>query len=277
MRQTTIVPTIIHRNTYGSSLVRIGNTQVATGISLSVGTPSPSCPNFGELDLSLHLSPLSHGRYTASGRIQHEEGKRSTSSAISYQDPQALESFIKRSLLSSNVVDLKELCLKEGRSAWKVHVSCVVLNHDGNIVDASIIGAVAALMDLRLPLVKFGNKNEKEIVQLLSNGKNENNNSLPMDGESRGKQLKLNAIPIPLTVGLFEGRMLVDPTIEEEEVCDGMITVIADGSKLNQGVDGTILGLSKSGEAMMKSEDIAACAQLAMGRAKELYSILVKE
>jgi len=278
VRPTTIVPTVIHRNTHGSSLVRLGNTQVTTGISLSVGTPSPSCPHYGELDVTVHLSPLSHGRYTAGGRIQHEEGTSSTSSAIAYQDPQGLESFVKRSLLSSKLVDLKELGLQEGKSAWKVHVSCVVLNHEGNIVDACLLGAVSALLDLRLPLVKFGTKNGKEIVQLLGTDCDQSKSTGTMNDGRKGVQLNLKTIPIPLTVGIFEDKMLVDPTMEEEDVCDGMITVIVDALSLKGDddiYDGKILGLSKSGEAILKPEDIAACAQLAMGRARELRDILI--
>ena len=225
--------------------------------------------------MTVHLSPLSHGRYTASGRIQHEEGTTGTSSAIAYQDPQGLESFVKRSLLSSNLVDLEELGLEEGKSAWKVHVSCVVLNHEGNIVDACILGAVSALLDLRLPLVKFVTKNGKEIVQLLSTDDGPSPDA--MSDERKGAQLNLNTIPVPLTVGIFEDKMLVDPTMEEEDVCDGMITVIVDALSLKEEGDahnGKILGLSKSGEAILKPEDIAACAQLAMGRARELRDIL---
>jgi exosome complex RNA-binding protein Rrp42 (RNase PH superfamily) len=175
-------------------------------------------------------------------------------------------------------VDLKELGLQEGKSAWKVHVSCVVLNHEGNIVDACLLGAVSALLDLRLPLVKFGTKNGKEIVQLLGTNCDQSKSPGTMNDGRKGIQLNLKTIPIPLTVGIFENKMLVDPTMEEEEVCDGMITVIVDALSLkgdDDVYDGKILGLSKSGEAILKPEDIAACAQLAMGRARELRNILI--
>ena len=77
--------------------------------------------------------------------------------------------------------------------------------------------------------------------------------------------------------------MLVDPSLEEESLCDGMITVVVDAMSLNRPKDehggvltGDILNLSKSGGGVLSSmEEIAACAQLAFGRAKELEQILL--
>ena len=73
--------------------------------------------------------------------------------------------------------------------------------------------------------------------------------------------------------------MLVDPSLEEESLCDGMITVVVDAMSVNQenGVlTGDILNLSKSGGGVLSSmEEIAACTQLALGRAKELQPILL--
>ena len=90
--------------------------------------------------------------------------------------------------------------------------------------------------------------------------------------------LKFEKIVIPLTIGIFQGKLLVDPDAEEERLCDGQITVVIDMKSLteNNGVlQGNILNLNKSGGGVfLSAEEIAASVQLALGRAKELTSII---
>jgi exosome complex RNA-binding protein Rrp42 (RNase PH superfamily) len=49
-----------------------------------------------------------------------------------------MESFVQRTLVRSGIVELSDLCIQEGKSAWKSVVSIVCLNHDG-IEDASLL------------------------------------------------------------------------------------------------------------------------------------------
>jgi exosome complex RNA-binding protein Rrp42 (RNase PH superfamily) len=100
------------------------------------------------------------------------------------------------------------------------------------------------------------------------------------DSAQLGQKMEFRKVCIPLTIGFFQGKMLVDPSLEEESLCDGMITVVVDGMSLNKDegiLSGVILNLTKSGAGVLSSmEEIAACAQLAFGRAKELEHILLK-
>ncbi len=165
----------------------------------------------------------------------------------------------------------------------------MVVNHDGNIVDGCILGIMMALKDLRLPPVTVVNgegPNDDDIVKLLSsNNANDCGDEVmktnDVDVQKReGSSINLEQIPVPLTVTLFQGKLLVDPTLEEENVSDGMITVVVDLNSVtiderSNTLNGTIMSLSKSGGgATVSGEEIAACAQLAFGRAKELESIL---
>jgi exosome complex RNA-binding protein Rrp42 (RNase PH superfamily) len=187
--------------------------------------------------------------------------------------------------------------VKEGSSAWKVNIHCMVVNHDGNVVDGCILGIMTALKDLRLPMVTIVSQNKQDVVKLLpptaaSGAVKDGNMDLDMDtsaassssdvkvSERKGTMLKFDKIAIPLTVALFQGKLLVDPTLEEENVSDGMITVVVDSMSVTQdkktnALDGTILSLTKSGGgAMISIEETAACVQLAFGRAMELTSIM---
>ncbi len=199
-------------------------------------------------------------------------------------------------MIHCDVFDLGQLCVKEGKSAWKVVVHCMVVNHDGNVVDACILGIMTALEDLRLPhvtTVASELNSKEEVVRILppprSTTGNSGTNRGKIDGlpdsdvevtERRGKSLEFSKMAAPLTVALFDNKLLVDPTLEEETVSDGMITVVVDLMSVVQdektkALNGTILSLTKSGGgAMISAEEIAAVVQLAFGRAQELKSIM---
>ena len=265
-------------------MTTLGSTQVITGITIQVGKPSPSQKSHGELDVALSFSPLCGGQYTTSGRIQSSEGDNdgTTLSSISYSDPQSLESWVKRTIIHSDLFDLSQLCVREGHSAWKVNVHCMVVNHDGNVIDACIMGIMMALRDLRLPLVSIVSQNNVDVVKLLPTISSKDNSANDVNIiERKGTSLQLQKVAIPLTIALFQGKLLVDPTLEEEKVADGMITVVVDLHSVSQDesskeLNGTILSFTKTGGgALITGEEAAACVQLALGRAKELKSILM--
>lgn len=233
--------------------------------------------------MSVNFSPLCGKRYNVHGRIAHNEegsgsGRALTSAAVNASDPQAIESFVKRTVLGSEIVDLQDLCLEEGKSAWKLHISCVVVNHDGNIVDAVLLGCVAALQDLKLPSTKLTTSSDSQedgMVQIILPESDETENCL---GDGRGRrQLTLKMIPVPLTIGVFEGKLLVDPTMIEEAVCEGMITVVVDALTLGNDNGNTsntsVLSVQKTGSGI-SVEKLALCVQLCFGRAEEMKQIL---
>lgn len=82
------------------------------------------------------------------------------------------------------------------------------------------------------------------------------------------RPLMLRCIPIPLTIDMFDGKFLVDPSSEEEAVLDGMLTV-AMASR------GQAVSVNKPGGAFMSLEDLAACLTFAKGRAKEMENALL--
>ena len=317
-RPTNLQPSILSLHTHGSSLVTLGETQVLCGITLSIGTPAPSQPTNGEIDVSVQFSPLSGKQYNHYGRIVHDDldASATSSSHKSYSDPQAIESYIKRTIVSSEMIDRSQLGIVEGKSAWRVHVGCMVVNHDGNVVDAVILGVVRALVDLKLPSVVVdgegvsngsddngngnGNDNGDGMVRYVNVEESEGGDECKEGNNNKpiGKMLDFKKICVPLTIGFFQGKMLVDPSLEEESLCEGMITVVVDALSLKNVKDddmdmdvdrddigensraniltGNVLNLSKTGGGVLCSvEEIAACAQLAFGRAKELLPIIL--
>ena len=114
-------------------------------------------------------------------------------------------------------------------------------------------------------------------------------NQKSIANSGKGKKLALLKLMLPLTVGFFQGKMLMDPSFEEESLCEGMMTVVVDAASLTTKephaqtqtdakapiLMGDILNLSKSGWVMSSMEEIAACVQLALGRAQELKPLLL--
>ncbi|MEM2376128.1 MAG: exosome complex component Rrp42, partial [Sulfolobales archaeon] len=127
LRPITIIKDYIP-NADGSALVKLGNTQVLVGIKLELGAPFSDTPNEGNLMVNAEFMP------TASPVF--EPGP---------PDENAIElsRVIDRGIRESRAVDLSKLAIVPGRKVWNIWVDIYVLDHDGNLVDASSIGTLA--------------------------------------------------------------------------------------------------------------------------------------
>lgn len=48
-------------------------------------------------------------------------------------------------LKESNVLNLKDLCIEEGKAVWSLWIDVVCVSYDGNIYDAALTSVMAAL------------------------------------------------------------------------------------------------------------------------------------
>lgn len=64
-----------------------------------------------------------------------------------------LVKLLEKVIISSNSLDPESLCILTGKFVWQIIVDCIVVRDDGNVVDSVLNGAMAALMDMRKPLV----------------------------------------------------------------------------------------------------------------------------
>merc|ERR1712083_1220677 len=136
------------------------------------------------------MNPLCHSRLDNSGRTISSSIAYSTSS---HSDMIVIESWLQRHFSHLDILDLKQLSISSGKAAWKIHVTLLVLNHDGNIYDASLMALLASLKNVELPKVIFQN-NRYSIIS-------ENNNSSLTKGEK--KKLAFNNLPISTTIGII--------------------------------------------------------------------------
>lgn len=82
---------------------------------------------------------------------------------------------VDRSLREVGAIDLESLVIRPGEKVWVLWVDLYIIDHDGNLFDASMLATMAALMTARLPkyeesetgdiVIKKGEKGEKVKVK----------------------------------------------------------------------------------------------------------------
>ncbi|MCD6414395.1 MAG: exosome complex protein Rrp42 [Candidatus Diapherotrites archaeon] len=184
-REIVVKPNYIE-NALGSSLVKIGGTQVLAGVSMGVGSPYPDTPNEGALMTGCELVPLASPTF--------ESGP---------PRPEAIEvaRVVDRGIRESHAIDMSSLCIEEGETVWLVMLDLHVLDYAGNLFDASTLAATSALLNTRMPKYEDG-----KIIR-------ESNKKLPV-----------NKKPVECTFAKIGDTIMLDPILEEEKTMDARIT-----------------------------------------------------
>ncbi len=176
----------------GSAKVSIGHTQVLVGVKAEIGEPFPDTPDKGVLIVNAELVPLASPTF--------EPGP---------PDENAIElaRVVDRGLRESEAIPFEELCIIPGKKVWMLFVDIYVMDHDGNFIDASAIGALAALMTTELPKVEVGSDDEITVI------------------EEEKVPLKLRDMPIAVTFAKIGNHLFVDPCLDEEDTMDARLTI----------------------------------------------------
>ena len=175
----------------GSAGVKIGKTEVLVGVKLALGTPYNDSPDKGNLTVSGDLLPLASPRF--------EMGPPGFAAI-------ELPRLVDRAIRESHMIELDKLVVKEGEKVWTVFIDIYPINDDGNLIDASTIGAVIALKNAMIP-------------ELDKDGK--------IDYDKKPtKKLPLAKGIAPISFSYFKlgDSIILDPTREEEEACEARIT-----------------------------------------------------
>lgn len=215
----------------GSAHVRFGNTRVLVGIKLNIGQPFPDTPDEGVLMCGAEFTPLASPDF--------ESGPPS---------PEAIElaRVVDRGIRESHMVELGKLKIDD-EHVWMVNVDIHILSHDGNLMDAAALGAVAALKSTKIPKV------DKEKMQVIRG-----------DFE---KDLPVVHTPINISICRSEGKTILDPTHEEEEIIDAKLSVAVRE-------DDKLCALQKQGTEGIDMKDIEGIFDLAIKKSKELRKLV---
>jgi exosome complex component RRP42 len=171
----------------GSAYVKLGNTEVLSGISMDVGAPYPDQPTSGVMSTSVEFRPIAHPTFE---------------SGPPREDSIEVARVIDRGIRESHSIDLDKLYIEEDK-IWMVFIDIHILNHDGNLIDAGGIAAISALLDCRMPKFEAG-----KVIR----------------GEWAGK-LPMTCTPIPFTFGKVGSAILMDAQADEEFAMDARLTV----------------------------------------------------
>jgi exosome complex component RRP42 len=212
----------------GSARVLLGKTEVLVGVKIETGEPFPDTPNEGVMTVNAELVPLASPNF--------EPGPPDENSI-------ELARVVDRGIRESHAIDTAKLCIEPGKNVFVVFVDVYVLNHDGNLIDASALAAIAALLNTKMP------------------------NYEVKDGEVKIKQgytpLPMKSHPITVTIGKINNKLLVDPWLEEESVMDSRITFATNE-------DGNICAIQKGGSSYFTPQQILEASKIALDKAAEL-------
>ena len=177
----------------GSAMVEIGNTKVVAGIKMELGEPFPDRQDEGVI--------ISNAEFVTFAHPEFESGPPG-------EDSIELARVVDRAIRECNAIDLKKLCVEEGKKVWMVFIDIDILDHDGNLIDASSLAAIAALLHAKMPGLIVSGDDEK---------------TYELDNSNRTEQLPVTKKPVNVTVAKINGAFVVDPSIMEESAIETKI------------------------------------------------------
>jgi len=212
----------------GSARVLLGKTEVLVGTKVETGEPFPDTPNEGVLTVNAELVPLASPTF--------EPGPPDENSI-------ELARIVDRGIRESKAIDTEKLCIEPGKKVFVVFVDVWVLNHDGNLIDASALAAVAALLNTKMPNYEI------------------------REGEVKIKQgytpLPMKSHPITVTLAKINDKLIVDPWLEEEQIMDARLSIAIND-------EGNICAIQKGGTGYFTPQQILEAEKIAQEKAAEL-------
>ncbi|KAL5204260.1 hypothetical protein ABZP36_009131 [Zizania latifolia] len=232
---------------HGSALVRLGDTAMLASIKLELTSPPSEAPDEGSVVVEFHMPPI------CSPLVR--PGRPAEVAPV-------ITKVLEDILMSSRMLNLKELCLINEKASWLAYLDVYCLNADGSLFDAALISAVAAFTHLQIPLVSVGDDG-----RVFTVGRNEGKIKCEFVNREKRK-LKLDNIPFSLTCALHKDSVLADPTAEEESIIETSVTIVLDSSD-------HIVSIQKPGGAVASMATIKECISLAKDRRRKLREILM--
>lgn len=217
----------------GSASVHIGKTEVLVGVKIELGEPFLDRPNEGVLTVNSEFVPLASPEFEAG-----PPGEESIE----------LSRVVDRGIRESKAIELEKLCIFPGKKVFVVFVDVYVLNHDGNLIDAAALAALAALLNTKM----FNYEVKEEEVEIVPGF----------------TQLPVTNHPVAITFAEINGKLVVDPWLDEEEVMDARLTVTFEK-------EGKLCAMQKGGRGTFTKQQILEAVKIGQQKAEELRKMVV--
>ena len=213
----------------GSARVKIGKTQIVVGAKPQIGEPFPDTPNVGVLITNSELLPMAAPNF--------EAGPPNETSV-------ELSRVTDRCIREGKVVDLEKLAIIPGKKVWMIFMDLHIVDYDGNLFDAAVLGCLAALMNTKIPTTTI---KDDEIV---------------LDHEKM-VPLPIKEQPLMCTLAKIGSELVVDPSLEEDDVLDARVSI---GVR----ADGSICAMQKGGSVPFTREELLKAVGIAQKKTVEL-------
>ncbi|OPX59660.1 MAG: Exosome complex component Rrp42 [Methanobacterium sp. PtaB.Bin024] len=219
----------------GSARVKIGKTQIVVGTKPQIGEPFPDTPNVGVLITNSELLPMAAPNF--------EPGPPDERSV-------ELARVTDRCIREGQVIDLEKLAIIPGKKVWMIFLDMHIVDYDGNLFDAAVLGSLAALMNTKIPSTTI--EGDEVVVD-----------------HEKMVPLPVKEQPLMCTLAKIGKELVVDPSLEEDDVLDARISI---GVR----VDGSICAMQKGGSVPLTREEILNAVGIAQEKTKELRKSLPK-
>ncbi len=215
----------------GSADVSLGDTRIITGLKYDVGAPFPDLPDEGVCTVMAELLPIASPLF--------ERGP---------PDQQSIElaRVVDRGIRHADCVQTKKLCIKEKEAVYILFVDMYVINYAGNLIDAGGVSALTTLISAHIPEGIW----------------NEEKHETEWTGKYYYGQDLVNELPFVLTYGKIEDIIFLDPSLPEELVCDGKISISVTENK--------ITSIQKSGAVTFSIDEIKMLGNKSLELGKKL-------
>lgn len=235
-----------------TSEVSIGATSIVCVVTGHMVAPYPDKPNEGSLHFNTEISP-----HTETLGITHAEVSR----------------LLERTIRDSESIDTESLCIVTGELVWEIRCELRVIDGiGGNVIDACVLAAMAALKGFRKPEVSVVS------TEFDDNNKSKSKLYIHHSDEREPLPLALQHVPLQISLGILMKShqqqslsstnkealsndekyiFLVDPSSEEESALDGRISFSLNAHQELCAVSKPG-GISLPAEMIMKSAAICA-------------------
>ena len=186
-----IIETGVIPKANGSARVKLGNTEVITGVKIQPDKPFPDLGDKGILICTAEILPLAD---------PHVEPGPPNEEVIE------LARVVDRGIRETEMIDLHQLVLIENKSVIGLFIDSSVIDADGNLFDACSYASVAGILSCTVP--KYEIKDEAPVL---------------VEGVTSKPPIK--TIPVSVTMARIGDYIIVDPTKEEEACMDARITI----------------------------------------------------
>jgi exosome complex component RRP42 len=161
---------------------------------------------------------------------------------------------VDRGVRESDFIDFEKLCIKEGEKVWGICLDIYPLNYDGNLIDASFIAGVCAILTAKMP--KYDEETEKVKY-----------------GELTTKNVPTSdKIPVMMTFYKIGDKIVVDPKLEEVDACNSRLSIALTKEKKEWNIN----AMQKGEEGVLTEKDMNTILDLAKEKAEELIKKIEK-